>query len=206
MDIFKDLCRCTRVRVKKWQQVLGELQFMGPAVPGLAGLFGALQLGLSHADKHWVKITHFLCNHLTDFKALAHDISLQLTHLVEVVLDYLSVIGSVDAAKPGMGGILFAPGHPPPALSHVTFPLEIQECIISVDNPSRDLTNSDLQQEAGILTQVDVAASLYDLHELTLATLNDNTAAIAHNQKGAITLDHVAAYLCHLSSLHHWHH
>ena len=76
MDIFKDLHGHTQVGVKKWQQVLGELQFMGPVVPGLAGLFSTLQLGLSHADQHWVKITHFLCNHLTDFEALACDISL----------------------------------------------------------------------------------------------------------------------------------
>ena len=48
MDIFEDLCRQNRVGVKKWQQVLGELQFMGPAIPGSAGLFGTLQLGLSH--------------------------------------------------------------------------------------------------------------------------------------------------------------
>ena len=114
---------------------------------------------------------------------------------MEVVPDYLLVIGSVDAAKRGMGGILFTPSHPP-TLWHITFPLEIQEHIILVDNPSGDLTNSNLEQ-AGILAQVDVAASLYDLHELSLATLNDNTAAIAQNQKGTITSDHVAAYLCH---------
>ena len=48
---------------------------MGLAVPGLAGLFSALQLGLSHANKHWVKITWHLCDHLDDFKALARDIS-----------------------------------------------------------------------------------------------------------------------------------
>ena len=70
-----------------------------------------------------------------------------------------------------------------------------------MENPTGDLTNSDLKQ-AGVLAQVDVVASLYDLHELTLATLNDNTAAIACNCKGAITLDQAATYLCHLSSLH----
>ena len=60
MDIFADLCGRHRIGVKKWQRVLGELRFMGPAVPGSAGLFGALQLGLSHADKHRVKITRHL--------------------------------------------------------------------------------------------------------------------------------------------------
>ena len=62
-----------------------------------------------------------------------------------------------------------------------------------------DLTNSDLEQ-AGILTHADVAASLYDLQELTLLTLNDNSAAIFHNWKGAITSNQAAAYLCHLWS------
>ena len=97
--------------------------------------------------------------------------------LAEVVLDYPMVIGSVDAAKLGMGGILFTPGHPP-TLWHATFPLDIQECIISFDNPVGDLTNSNLEQ-AGILAQADVAASLYNLQELTLLTLNNSSAAIS---------------------------
>ena len=49
---------------------------MGPAVLGLVGLFGALQLGLTHSNKHQVKITRFLRDHLSDFEALARDISL----------------------------------------------------------------------------------------------------------------------------------
>ena len=83
-----------------------------------------------------------------------------------------------------------------------TFPADIQQRIREkMDNPSGDLTNSNLEQ-VGVLTQADVAASLYDLCELTLTTLNNNITAIACNQKGAITSDQVAAYLCHLSSLH----
>ena len=95
------------------------------------------------------------------------------------------------------------PRHPP-TLWQTTFSVDIQQCIISIENPLGDLTNSDLEQ-AGVLAHADVAASLYDLRELTLATLNNNTAAITQNQKGAITSDQAAAYLCHLSSLHHHH-
>ena len=79
MDIFEGLQGCNQVGVKKWQCVLGELWFMGPAVPGSAGLFGALQLGLAYLDKHRVKITRFLRDHLTNFEALARDISIHLT-------------------------------------------------------------------------------------------------------------------------------
>ena len=177
MDIFKDLRGQNRVGVKKWQCVLGELWFMGLVVPGSMGLFGTLQLGLSNLDKHHIKITCFLRDHLSDFEALAQDISLRPMRLAEVVLDYPLVIGSVDAAKLGMGGVLFTSGHPP-TLWCAAFPPEIREHLVSFENPSGDLTNSDLEQ-AGILAQEDVAASLYDLQELTLLTLNDNSTAIS---------------------------
>ena len=69
--IFEGLHHKRHVGIKNWQRLLGELQFMGPAVPGASGLFGALQLGLSHVDKHCVWITPHLQAHLMDFKALA---------------------------------------------------------------------------------------------------------------------------------------
>jgi hypothetical protein len=72
-------------------------------------------------------------------------------------------------------------------------------------NRAGDITNSDLEQ-AGVLGQADVTASLFDLRELTLATVNDNVAAVSWNRKGAVTSDQAAAYLCQLSSLHRCHH
>ena len=41
-----------------------------------------------------------------------------------------------------------------------------------------------------MLVQADMATLLFNLHELTLATLNDNVATVSWNQKGSITLDH----------------
>ena len=145
---------------------------METAVPGASGLFRALQPGLSHADKHHVQITSHLRAHLTDFEALARSIAHRPTHFTEIVPDYPSVIGSVDAAKQGMGEVLFAPGKPP-AMWHTCFPEDIQQRIVSTANTAGDLTNSDLEQ-AGVLAQADMAMLLFDLWELTLATLNDN--------------------------------
>ena len=104
--IFEDLHHKRHVGIKTWQQLLGELWFMGPAVPRASGLFGALQLELSHADKHCVQITPHLRAHLTDFEALTQNIAHCPTCFIEIVPDYPSVIGSVDAAKPGMGSAL----------------------------------------------------------------------------------------------------
>ncbi len=80
---------------------------MAPMIPGLAGLFGALQLGLSHMDQHQVQITSHLWDHLMGFETLAWSILQHPTLIAEVVPDYPSVIGSVDATKAGMGGIVF---------------------------------------------------------------------------------------------------
>ena len=160
-EIFDSLRDHKRVGLKTWQCVLGELRFMGPAIPGSAGLFGALQLGLTHSDRHRVCVTPDLRNHLSDFEALARDVSQRPTRLAEIVPDYPSAIGSVDAAKTGMGGVIFIPGHPP-TLWRATFPRDIQERIITTENMTGDLTNSDLEQ-AGVLAQADVTVSLYDM-------------------------------------------
>jgi hypothetical protein len=96
-----------------------------------------------------------------------------------------------------MGGVVFTPGEPP-TLWQAAFPPDIQARILSTANRAGDITNSDLEQ-AGVLGQADVVASLFDLQELTLANVNDNVAAVSRNRKGAVTSDQAAAYLCWLS-------
>jgi hypothetical protein len=96
--IFDDLRGKNRVSVKKCQRVLGELRFMGAAIPGAAGLFGAMQLGLKHADQHRVRITPYLCDHLSDFEMLAESVSNRPTQLAEVVPDYPSI--SAQSTRP----------------------------------------------------------------------------------------------------------
>ena len=118
--------------------------------------------------------------------------------------NYPLAIGSIDATKSSMGGVLFADGKQP-LLWRAPFPPNIQACIISTKNPNGDITNSNLEQ-AGVLAQADVVNTVYDLHNWTLATLNDNIMAISCNKKGAITSDQSTTYLCHLTSLHCRHH
>ena len=177
LTIFEDLHHKRRVGIKKWQQLLGELRFVGPAVPGASSLFGVLQLGLSHVDQHHIWITSHLQAHLMDFEALTHNITHCPTCFAEIVPDYPSVIGSVDAAKQGMGGVLFTP-RKPMAMWRAHFPEDVQHHIVSTANTAGDLTNSDLEQ-ASVLAQADMATCLFNLWELMLATLNDNVAAIS---------------------------
>ena len=196
MQIFAELWDKKCISIKKWHQVLGELSFMRAAISGADSLFGAMQLGLTHSKKNCVQITPYMHDHLTDFKMLTHSMTQRLTHLTKIVPDYPCVISAVDAAQTGMGGVLFTEGKHP-IMWHTTFPDDIQQCMVTTENTAGDLTNSDLEQ-VGVIAQADVANNLYDLHDQMLSTLNDNTAAVSHNQKVALTSDCAGAYLCRL--------
>ena len=203
LAIFDDLRGKRRIGKRKWQRYLGELRFVGPGVPGSAGLFGALQLGLTESTEGRVKLSQYIRDHLADFERLVRDLASRPTRLAELVTEDPTVLQAVDAAKAGMGGVVFAEGKEP-RLWRAPFPPDIQKRVVSEDNPSGDLTNSDLEQ-AALLAGADVVASLYDVREATIASLSDNTPAISRKHKGAISADAPGAYLCRLSSLHRRH-
>ena len=103
------------------------------------------------------------------------------------------MLGTTDACKHGMGGVLFAHDEAP-ILWRAPFPPEISDRVASYDNPLGDVTNSDLEQ-----------AALIDTRNYTIATGSDNTPAIARLQRGSITSNRVPAYLCRLQCLHQRH-
>ena len=75
IQIFNELRDKKCVGIKKWHRVLGELRFMGAAIPGAASLFGAMQLGLTHSKKNCIWIMPYLHDHLMDFEMLAHSMT-----------------------------------------------------------------------------------------------------------------------------------
>ena len=98
---------------------------MSMGIQGSTGLFGALQLGLKHADPHFVHISKHICEHLNNFEQLAQDFCDRPTKIAKLLPEHPTVIQAMDAAKVGMGGVLFWEGEPP-LLWHQPLPLEIQ--------------------------------------------------------------------------------
>ena len=111
--IFNELRGRRRISKKCWESIIGQLRFMSLAMPGTSGLFSALQFGLKHSDKGRVKLTPHIHAYLSDFERLAHSLASRPTRLAELVPEDPSVLGAVDAAKLGMGGILFCFGSAP---------------------------------------------------------------------------------------------
>ena len=191
---FDEMRGRKRDGARKWQRMIGLLRFVSPAIRGSKGLFSALQLGLKHSDRNRIRITRHIADHLAKFEELLQDVGSRPTRLAEIVPDHPTIIGACDAAKPGMGGVLFHPKQPP-TVWRARFPASVQRNLVSDDNPHGEITNSDLEQ-AGVLAHADVANCLYDLRESTVATLCDNTPTVSRNTKGAVTSDQAGAYLC----------
>jgi len=207
-----------RASVQEWHKLLGELRSMSIAVPGSRGCFSFLQHALRPGAKRII-ITPEIRDQLLDFLHLAQDIASRPTHLAEVVPTPPTYYGSVDAAKQGMGGVWFPPGpplpnaiHPPlsqrlqaPCLWRFPFPTSITSQLVSTENPTGAITNSDLEL-AGSVAHDDILASAVNVTHLTTCGLNDNTPTVAWRQKGSTTTTGPAAYLLQMSALNQRHH
>ena len=198
--IFTDLAACKRVSHKKWQKYLGLLRFVSVAIPGSAGLFSALQLALNRSRGNRIRITTSLRSHIDTFASLAASLASRPTHLAEIVPQDPSYLGATDAAKPGMGGIYYDSSGQP-YVWRCPFPEDVQNTLVSVDNPSGRITNSDLEH-AALLAQVGLIASRDDVRFHTIGNLSDNTPAVSRVTKGAVSSDQAAAHLCNFACMH----
>ena len=102
-----------------------------------------------------------------------------------------------------MGGVwLPSAQHPlhPPYVWRAPFPSSVQQALVSTDNPSGSITNSDLEL-AGTIVHEATLAAVHDLHHCTIATFSDNTPAVAWGNKASTTTAGPASYLLCSSSL-----
>ena len=112
------------------------------AIPGGRGLFSTLQTGFRYTDKHRVRVTPAIRAQLDDFEALTRDLRNRLTRLAEIVPDEPTSIGACDAAAAGMGGVWFTDGGQP-LVWRSRFPNHVTRRLVTADNRTGDLTNSE---------------------------------------------------------------
>ncbi|MGL4807582.1 MAG: hypothetical protein ACRC4O_02450, partial [Giesbergeria sp.] len=198
--IFHELAGAKRISAKRWRSFLGKLCFVSVAIPGSAGLFSALQWVQNKAGVNRVRINSFVRSNVDTFARLAASLCTRPTHLAELVPELPLLLGATDAARHGMGGIYFdhtGCGH----YWRLPFPADIQDALITADNPSGHITNSDLEY-AAVLAQHDVMAHSHAVAHATLDTLCDNTPAVSRSRKGAVSSPGPASSLCQLASDH----
>lgn len=199
-----------RTSVKKWHKVLGELRSMSLALPGSRHMFGRLQNALSLQTKARVALKKGVHQALEDFRWLAHDIEARPTRIAELIPLRPAAEGHHDASGAGAGGAWF-PGDSlvpregwlqnTPVVWQLEWPDSIREKLVSSDNPSGTITNSDLELAGGLL-HLDCLAQTFDTRERTIVSKGDNLNTTFWERKGSTTTDSAPAYLLRMFGIH----
>ena len=126
-----------------------------------------------------IKVDLSTRDELRDWKWLTGDITTRPTSIAKVVLHPLSICEATDAAKAGMGGVIFdLTKQADPIVWRQPFPVEIQSRWVSDINPRGDLTNSDAEL-CEVIGGHDVFAKNYDVRHHNITTCCDNTPLVA---------------------------
>jgi hypothetical protein len=176
------------------------------AIPGGRGLFSQLQSFLLHVHDpkptDRLRLSSAVHDQLDDFRWLAHELTGRPTRWAKIVDSAHTFLGTVDASGLGMGGTWIpTTADTPPLLWRLPFSRTIQQALVSSDNPTGTLTNSDLEQLA-LVCHPDILSTCHDIREHTICALSDNTAAISRERRGSTSVNAPSAYLCRLASMH----
>lgn len=201
--------------IRKWHAILGELCSMLVALPGSRNLFGRLQHVLANRQtKHRITLRRGVHQALDDFRWLVEDLESCPTRLAEVVPLRPVTDGHHDASGAGAGRVWWPSNQVDardgwsaerPILWRLPWPQWVRDCLVSADNPSGSITNSDLELARGLL-HLECAAHTLDVRECTILSWDDNLSTTFWERKGSTTTDSAPAYLLLLFGIHQRYH
>ena len=203
LHTFISLHRTSRT---KWQQLLGELRSMALAIPAAGYLFSTLQYPLSRpAGSKRIRLSPIIKATLLDWASLAAQLATHPMHISRVVPTAPTYVGACDASGSGMGGIWLPTSltqeHPSPLVWRAPFPPSLTRALLTTDNPTGTITNSDLELLA-VLAHIQHLSQHTDITHHTLLIGSDNTAAVGWCRRQSATTSGPAAYLLrHLGTL-----
>jgi hypothetical protein len=181
---IRRISRQKRVPRKAFERLRGRLRHACIGLPAAKGLMGPIDAAL-RPDRRSIPVKHnqILREALTDFASLIRAIGKRPTHCRELVAEEPGYIGYCDASKWGAGGVwLSGTFHLDPIVWRIEWPDDIRQQLISFDNPTGTLTNSDLEMAAMLIHYL-VLEHLVDLRHVHVAAWCDNTPTVCWTNK-----------------------
>ena len=202
--IHTTICKILKkksISLNKFQKIAGKLQHASFGIPGGKGLFSPLQMAL-HGSPQFITITDTLKSIFTDWKYIINYMKNNLTSVQQLVPKYPSYLGYSDACKLGAGGVWCSGTEPlQPFLWQVAWPADIQEAIITDQNPNGSLTINDLELAGAVLQWLALELQNISLKFKHVGTFCDNTSAVAWAYKLRTSSSIVAARLLRFLSI-----
>jgi hypothetical protein len=193
---LRALRRRTKVPRKDLERLQGKLRHACIGMPAGRGLLGPIDAAL-RTPRHWIPVASnkALRAALSDFGILLRILASRPSHCRELIVREPGYLGFCDASSLGAGGVWFAGACPlPPVVWRVQWPDDIRQTVISFNNPSGSLSNSDLEM-AGMLLLYLVLEHLATLRHIHVAAWCDNTPTVSWTNKLSASRSPIAGRL-----------
>lgn len=189
------------VTLNEFQKVAGKLQHASFGVPGGKGLFSPIWRVLQ-GNPPWVKMTKTLRSTLKDWRTLIRAMARDPSQIPLLIPKDPDFIHHTDACKLGAGGVIRSGNRTiKPIVWQFRWPQEIQEMLITAENPNGKLTINDLELAGIVLGWLIMEMAEKDLDFSHVGMFCDNTSATAWANKGHSTKSLAAARLLRFLAL-----
>lgn len=177
---IRTILKKERVRLKRMQSIVGKLQHASLVMPCSKALFTPLYNAMKGDPAHvFLPVGGQVRLALRDAILLTLEAAKRPTHVKEIIAHRTGATGNCDASAFGAGGVWYGGEDlKRPIVWRVVFPLDIQQNVVSDDNPSGTITNSDLELAAILLHHLVLEQAMGMRHVKTV-TLSDNTPAVS---------------------------
>ncbi len=180
----------------EFRTTLSKLQHAFLTVPAGKGLLSAFYVILAKEPRvvH-LHSNHNLRNAVKDCRTFLRETIASPTRCKNLVAGWPDYVGITDASGHGLGGVIVGERKGvPPTVFRLQWPEDITRNIISDDNPTGTLTNSDLEM-AGLLMLWLVMEDVCDITDAHVALFSDNSPTVHWVQRLAAKHSEVAMQL-----------
>jgi hypothetical protein len=184
-DLLKEvraILKKKRVPLKRFRSIVGRLQHAARILPVAKAFFTPLYNALRGLPSHIGLGSNSEVRHaLNDVAVVIRDLARRPTHVSELTQHELHYTGYCDASAFGAGGVWFgADRELTPLVWRVQWPKDITDSVVSFNNPSGKITNSDLEMAGVVLQEAALEAQLGPNLALVQTAIGcDNSPAVA---------------------------
>ena len=182
---------------KEFESVTAKVRHAFTAIPAGKGLLSPCNGVLrTRPEVVYLHRNNMLAQAIRDARTLLRESTVAPTRCRELVAGWPDFIGVQDASGQGVGGVVFGENrHCPPTVFRYEWPEDIKCNIITRENRSGGITNSDLEMAGLLLTWLVMEEVCGDLQEKRVAVFSDNDPTVSWVKRLASRHSMVAAQL-----------
>ena len=171
-----------RIPFVDFRRVIHQLRHASISLPAGKGLLSeSSKLASMEGQRYiFIRVNSLVYQELEGWRTFLKEALVEPTKCSQLITRHPDIIGIVDAAKEGVGGVVVGENEAiQPTVFRLEWPDEVRALLISESNPNGKITNSDLECAGGLLLWLVIEHVLPTLQDRHVALLNDNSPTVS---------------------------